>query len=48
MQERFTEANEAGVPDKLRRYIRILIDLGRLAGEKAAFIGSYPCNQSNR
>ena len=35
MQECFTEANEAGVPEKLRRYIRILIDLGRLAGEKA-------------
>jgi two-component system, sensor histidine kinase PdtaS len=35
MEERSSEMREVGVLDKLRRHVRILVDIGRLAGEKA-------------
>lgn len=35
MEERSNETSEAGVLDKLRRHIRILADIGRLASENA-------------
>ncbi|MBR1193858.1 GAF domain-containing protein [Bradyrhizobium sp. AUGA SZCCT0240] len=35
MEERPCEASEDGVLDKLRRHVRILVDIGRLAGENA-------------
>jgi two-component sensor histidine kinase len=35
MEERSNEAIQGGLLDKLRRHIRILVDIGRLAGENA-------------
>jgi len=35
MEERSSEVSECSVLDKLRRHVRILVDIGRLAGEKA-------------
>lgn len=35
MEERSNEASEGDVLDKLRRHVRILVDIGRLAGENA-------------
>src|SRR6186713_3016868 len=35
MEERPSEASEDGVLAKLRRHVRILVDIGRLAGEDA-------------
>jgi two-component system, sensor histidine kinase PdtaS len=35
MEDRSNETSEAGVLDKLRRHIRILADIGRLASENA-------------
>lgn len=35
MQERSSQVNEGRVLEKLRRHIRILVDIGRLASEKA-------------
>jgi hypothetical protein len=35
MEELSLEAGKESVPDKLRRHIRIMVDIGRLAGEKS-------------
>ncbi|MCK1512729.1 GAF domain-containing protein [Bradyrhizobium sp. 190] len=35
MEERSNEGSEGGALDKLRRHVRILVDIGRLAGENA-------------
>jgi hypothetical protein len=35
MEERSNQTSEGGALDKLRRHVRILVDIGRLSGENA-------------